>query len=57
LAAVIREEFEIETQLVKGVDGVFDVVADGRVLFSKHEQGRFPSEREVLEALRDASAS
>jgi selT/selW/selH-like putative selenoprotein len=51
---VIREEFGVESQLVKGDEGVFDVVADGRLVFSKHREGRFPEEREVLEALRDA---
>jgi selenoprotein W-related protein len=54
LAAVIREEFGVEPQLVKGDDGVFDVVADGQMVFSKHQTGRFPEEEEVLEALRDA---
>jgi selenoprotein W-related protein len=54
LAAVIREEFGVEPQLVKGDDGVFDVVVDGQMVFSKHQTGRFPEEEEVLEALRDA---
>lgn len=44
----------MEPQLVKGDSGVFDVVADGRLVFSKHETGRFPEEEEVLEALRGA---
>ena len=51
---MIREEFGVESQLVKGDEGVFDVVADGRLVFSKHREGRFPEEQEVLEALRDA---
>jgi selT/selW/selH-like putative selenoprotein len=37
---------------VKGSDGIFDVVADGRLVFSKHDAGRFPDEGEVIEALR-----
>jgi hypothetical protein len=31
---------------------VFDVVADGELVFSKHDSGRFPTEREIVEALR-----
>jgi len=31
---------------------VFDVVADGRLVFSKHAAGRFPEEAEIVEALR-----
>jgi selT/selW/selH-like putative selenoprotein len=52
LAAVIQEEFGIEPQLVKGDNGVFDVVVEGRLVFSKFEAGRFPEDEEVLEALR-----
>jgi selT/selW/selH-like putative selenoprotein len=42
----------VKAKLVKGDDGIFDVVADGRMIFSKHDTGRFPSESEVIEALR-----
>jgi predicted Rdx family selenoprotein len=38
--------------LVKGDNGVFDVVADGKLLFSKHARGRFPEDTEILAALR-----
>jgi selT/selW/selH-like putative selenoprotein len=37
---------------VKGDNGVFDVEVDGRLVFSKHERGRFPEEREILRLLR-----
>jgi len=52
LAARIREEFGVEPQLVKGDNGIFDVVVDGRLVFSKFETGRFPEDQEVLDALR-----
>jgi selT/selW/selH-like putative selenoprotein len=38
---------------VKGTDGVFDVVADGVLIFSKHREGRFPKTSEIVKALRD----
>ncbi len=38
--------------LVKGDNGIFDVVADGKLVFSKHAEGRFPEESEILAALR-----
>jgi selT/selW/selH-like putative selenoprotein len=38
---------------VKGGDGVFDVVADGVLIFSKHREGRFPEASEIVRALRD----
>ena len=48
----MREELGIESALIRGTDGVFDVVADGAVVFSKHDAGRFPSHDEILAALR-----
>jgi selT/selW/selH-like putative selenoprotein len=37
---------------VRGEGGVFDVLVDGRRIFSKHEAGRFPEEEEILAHLR-----
>jgi selT/selW/selH-like putative selenoprotein len=37
---------------VRGDGGVFEVRADGVTVFSKKETGRFPNERETLDALR-----
>jgi selT/selW/selH-like putative selenoprotein len=37
--------------LIKGSGGVFDVVVDGRQVFSKHESGRFPQPGEVASLL------
>jgi len=51
LAARIKDEFGIESELVKGDAGVFDVEVDGELLFSKHALGRYPEEDEVIEAL------
>ena len=38
--------------LKKGGRGVFDVTADGKLVFSKYKQGRFPEHSEVIAALR-----
>jgi len=42
----------VSADLKKGSNGVFDVVADGKLVYSKHRTGRFPEAPEVLEALR-----
>jgi predicted Rdx family selenoprotein len=34
-----------------GGRGQFDVLADGRLVFSKHELGRFPEDGEIQGAL------
>jgi len=48
----------VEPTLIEGGNGIFDVVlysdrdADGKLLFSKHDAGRFPETAEILEKLR-----
>jgi selenoprotein W-related protein len=42
-----------ELKLVTGAKGVFDVVVDGDVLYSKHKAGRHANDGEVLELFRN----
>ena len=51
MAAAIRETFDVEPELIAGAGGIFDVKADGKMIYSKHETGRFPEHDEVLTAL------
>jgi predicted Rdx family selenoprotein len=37
--------------VIPGEKSQFDVVADGRVIFSKQREGRFPEEEEIITAL------
>jgi predicted Rdx family selenoprotein len=37
---------------VRGSGGIFKVTANNTLLFDKHTEGRFPSEREILDKLR-----
>ncbi len=37
---------------MRGAGGIFVVSADNRKLFSKKEEGRFPTESEIVEKLR-----
>jgi selenoprotein W-related protein len=45
----------VQAELIRGSGGVFDVTADGALLYSKHSTGRFPENSEVLQALRGLS--
>ena len=47
----------MKAELVRGSGGVFDVTADGVLVYSKHRTGRFPDNDEVLQALRGLSKS
>jgi selT/selW/selH-like putative selenoprotein len=42
----------VEAEAEPGSTGQFDVLADGRLVFSKEQEGRFPEEDEVLALLR-----
>ena len=39
--------------LIRGDNGIFDVVLDGKLIFSKHATGRHAEPGEVLELFRD----
>ncbi len=45
----------MQAELIKGSGGIFDVTADGALIYSKHRTGRFPENAEVLQALRTLS--
>jgi hypothetical protein len=42
----------VEPVLVKGDNGVFDVLADGALVFSKYRDARFPQASEIIAALK-----
>ncbi|MBI1310264.1 SelT/SelW/SelH family protein [bacterium] len=53
MAAAIKQQAGIDAELIKGRGGVFDVVVDGRLIYSKHQTGRFPEPDEILRQLKD----
>jgi predicted Rdx family selenoprotein len=40
-----------EAEAVSGKKSQFDVVADGKLIFSKQKEGRFPEHDEIIRAL------
>ena len=51
MAADIFAQLGVQPELVKGRDGIFDVAADGVLIFSKHREGPFPDVAEIVQAL------
>jgi selenoprotein W-related protein len=51
LAADIERQTGESVELIEGSGGVFDVVVDGRLIYSKKQTGRFPEHDEVLSQL------
>lgn len=52
MAAEIKKELGVDSQLVRGGGGIFDVTVDNKRIFSKHDEGRFPAEKEIIDQLR-----
>ena len=57
MAATIKDARGLETKLIEGSNGIFDVIADGTTIFSKHAEERFPEPHEVIDALRGMTAA
>ncbi|NOX55251.1 MAG: SelT/SelW/SelH family protein [Planctomycetes bacterium] len=51
MADAIKNAVGVEPELIKGGGGIFDVAVDGKLIFSKHQVGRFPTHEEILEKL------
>lgn len=52
MAEELRESINVDAELVPGPSGIFDVIADGKLVFSKFQIGRFPNSGEVSERLK-----
>jgi len=44
----LKDKLGIESELVASHGGVFEVSVDGKTIFSKKAQGRFPDDGEVV---------
>lgn len=52
MAETIKDEIGAEPDLVKGGGGIFDVTVDGKLIYSKHQTGRFPEAYEVISQIK-----
>ncbi|MCE5194857.1 MAG: Rdx family protein [Nitrospiraceae bacterium] len=48
MAARIEKEVGYRSDLLPGNNGIFDVIVDGNIIYSKHQAGKFPEEQEVI---------
>jgi hypothetical protein len=51
LAAEIKKAKGIDAKLEKGSGGIFDVYSGEKLVFSKHQEHRFPEPDEVIAEL------
>ena len=48
LAKALKDKYNINAELIKSSGGVFEVVKDGKLIFSKRAKGRFPDDGEIF---------
>jgi selT/selW/selH-like putative selenoprotein len=47
----LRKEFGVDAKLIAGSNGIFDVIVDEKLVYSKSETGRFPEPGEVAKKI------
>ena len=52
MAEKIKKEVGVTARLIEGGGGIFDVIVDGKKVFSKHDVGRFPEHDEIIRHLK-----
>ena len=55
MAAQLQKTFNVETSLIKGDGGDFDVYVDSILIFSKKKEWLFPNEGEVEKLIKNQS--
>ena len=52
LAEKFKTSMKLETDLIKGSNGIFDVELSGKLIYSKSEIGEFPDEDSLIQKIR-----
>ena len=52
LAEKLTASLNLETDLIKGSNGIFDVGLSGKLIYSKSEMGEFPDEDSLIQKIR-----
>lgn len=48
LAALLKKHSGLEVELIKSSGGVFEVIVNGDLIYSKKQTGEFPDEMEIV---------
>lgn len=48
----MKDALGVESELISGSGGVFEITVDGKKVFSKKALGRFPEDGEILGLIR-----
>ena len=55
LADTIKKELGISPELIPGSNGVYEVIVDGKIIFSKYQTKRFPENDEIIALIQNDS--
>ena len=55
LADIIKKEFGISPELIPGSNGVYEVIVDGKIVFSKSQTKRFLENDEIIALIQNNS--
>ena len=51
MAALLKKHHGIDVELIASTGGVFEVIVDGQLVYSKKATGEFPDEQQLLSQL------
>lgn len=54
LAAKVEKQFDVKVEMIPSSGGVFEVVADDKLIYSKKATGVFPGEGNVMDLLQQS---
>ncbi len=49
----LKKNLGADIELVAGGNGVFDISLDGKMIYSKFEQGRFPQPDDIIKLIKE----
>ncbi len=52
MEAELKENLDVDVELIASSGGVYEVVLDGKNIFSKKALNRFPGDGEILELIQ-----
>ncbi|MBA3003138.1 MAG: SelT/SelW/SelH family protein [Desulfurivibrio sp.] len=52
LEAELTQQFGAEIELIPGSNGIYEIMADGRLIFSKQKSGRFAEPEEIIRLIQ-----
>ena len=49
----LKKNLGAEIELIAGSNGIFDITVDGKMVFSKFDQGRYPQADEIISLIQE----